>query len=140
MNISFKPPFTNETAAEAIKLGQAVLNSGSNEEKANMFSDDCVWRDGERHITGRISILAYLNQKETRVSHYQVRAELWSHSFFRVSASFQSEWQRTDNNRWYRSSGHLFVRLDQSGLIKEFCISADGSPISTNQKSIGFNR
>jgi nuclear transport factor 2 (NTF2) superfamily protein len=139
MNQGFVPPLTLDKAAEAVKFAESIWNKGEAQETAELFNNNCEWRDNQRHLHGKQDILNFLLKKQRDETNYQLRAELWSHSFFRLAVSFQSEWQNVGNEQWLRSSGHIFIRLDSFGLINEFCLSTNGKVITAKERSIGFN-
>ncbi len=134
------PPLSHDKAEAIVKAAQDIWNFADINEIGGLFNDDCEWRDNHRHLHNKQSVFDFLRLKKLSERHYQVRAEVWSHSFFRLAVSFQSEWQHAIKDRWYRSSGHIFIRLDNFGLVKEFCLSTNGRAIQANERSIGFNR
>ena len=139
MSLGISPPLSHESSVSFVKRIQALWNDGTPETIIELFAENCEWRDNERQLCRSEEIHSFLSLCQKQQLHYSVRAELWSHSFFRMAISFQSEWQHATKGRWFRSSGHLFIRLDSIGLIKEFCLSTNGSAISVNERSIGIN-
>lgn len=139
MSLDISPPLSYETSVAFVQRVQVLWNNGEPEDVIGLFAADCEWRDNERQLSSKTEISNYLHQCQKTQLHYSVRAELWSHSFFRLAISFQSEWQNPKRGHWFRSSGHLFVRLDNIGKIKEFCLSTSENEISVNQRRIGIN-
>ena len=138
MNYLTSPPLSHETATTFVKKLQLTWNDGDAAEMAEVFSQDCEWRDNSRQLQGKDEIQEYLQSRIQEQLHFQVKAELWSHSFFRLAVSFQSEWQNATKGKWYRASGHIFIRLDNIGGIKEFCLSTSDTAISVNQRTHGI--
>jgi nuclear transport factor 2 (NTF2) superfamily protein len=137
MNFGFTPPLSFEKATSAVKIAEGIWNKADLDEVAALFHQNCEWRDNHRHIKGREAILKYLKEKERGEVQYKVRARLWSHSFFRLAVSFQSEWRHTSRPYNYRTSGHIFIVLDNYGLAKEFCISSFGRAVRVNETGGG---
>lgn len=140
MKQKFVPPLSLENATKVVKVAETIWNNGDAYEIANLFNNDCEWRDNQRHLHGKQDILSFIQRRQRNETNYKVYAELWSHSFFRLAVSFQSEWQREHSEQWFRLSGHIFMRLDSFGLINEFCLSTNSKVISAKERSVGFNR
>ena len=123
MNKAVSPPFEQSSAIRAIKHVEKLWSDGKLHEIAELFCENCQWRDNERHLHGKEQIMNYLKSKITEQLHNKVTTELWNHSFNQLVVSFQSEWQDSKNGQWYRTSGHGFIRFGQSNLITEFRLS-----------------
>jgi len=139
MNYQISPPLGYDTALTFVKNLQGTWNQGDTSQIIQRFAFDCEWRDNERQIQGVDEISEFLQRRQKEQLHYLVEAELWSHSFFRLAVSFQSEWQNAKRGKWFRSSGHIFIRIDNIGRIKEFCISTSGVPISVDERRLGVS-
>lgn len=140
MNQGFVPPLSQDKAVDAVKFVESIWNNAEAHQISDLFNNDCEWRDNQRHLHGKQDILSFLQERQRKEANYRVRAELWSHSFFRLAVSFRREWQHVRDEQWFRTSGHIFIRLDSFGLINEFCLSANGKVITAKERSIGFNR
>ena len=127
MRLPIAPPLDHEKAAEFVRKLESFWNEGKSQQLNSVFSEDCEWRDNERQLTGNTEIMNLMNECRNEKVNYRVRGELWSHSFFRIAVSFQSEWRDSKKDSKFRNCGHVFIRLDSSGKIKEFCLSSSGS-------------
>jgi len=139
MNRNMSTLLNYKKALSVVKLSEDIWNNGDITEIIKLFTEDCVWRDNEQHIHGKEQILNYLQKKADTKLFYKVKAQLWSYALYQLNVSFYSEWQFSKNQQWFRSSGHLFVRLDSIGLIKEFCQSTNGKAIRVDRQVVGTN-
>jgi len=140
MKINITPPLCFEQATNAVKSAEAIWNNGDLEIILSLFNDNCEWRDNDQHIHGKQGIYNLLHKKQADEDFNSVRAELWSYSFCQLTISFQSEWQNAETGQWFRTGGHVFARLDSTGLIREFSLSSTGKAIRANSRSIGVNK
>ena len=125
MTIPIIPPLDHEKAASYVKQLESLWNDGEAHQVISTFAEDCEWRDNERQLSGNSEILNLFTDCQNEKVNYRVRGELWSYSFFRIAVSFQSEWQDAESK--HRNCGHVFIRMDGLGKIKEFCLSSSGS-------------
>jgi uncharacterized protein len=131
-------PLSNESALMAAQIGEHSWNNSKPEQLITLFSTDSEWRDKNHCLIGKHAIQTHLQQKGALGLHYQTRVTLWAHSFSRLALCFESEWQHAHNGKWYRSKGTALVQLDNNGLIHELNITANDTPISANDRTIGF--
>lgn len=127
MRLPIAPPLDYEKALEFVKQLELLWNGGQRQQLVSRFAQDCEWRDNERQLSGNAEILNLLTECQNQKANHRVRGELWSHSFFRIAVSFQSEWRGLSKDSKFRNCGHIFIRLDGLGKIKEFCLSSSGS-------------
>lgn len=139
MNKLVSPPFEQSSAIEAIKHVEQLWSDGKLEEIGELFSENCQWRDNERHLHGKEQIMSFLKSKIAEQLHNKVTTELWNHSFYQLVVSFQSEWQDSKNGQWYRTSGHGFIRFGQENLITEFRLSVSVITILSSDRIVNIN-
>ncbi|MGW7080264.1 nuclear transport factor 2 family protein [Streptomyces sp. NPDC054866] len=118
------PPFTQETAAEKVRLAEDGWNSRDPEKVALAYSEDSRWRNRAEFVTGRDAIVAFLSRKWARELDYRLIKELWAHDGNRIAVRFAYEWH-DDSGHWYRSYGNENWEFDDDGLmrVRHACIN-----------------
>ncbi|MFC8126243.1 DUF1348 family protein [Streptomyces sp. NPDC057302] len=118
------PPFTQETAAEKVRLAEDGWNSRDPQKVALAYSEDSRWRNRAEFVTGRDAIVAFLSRKWDRELDYRLVKELWAHDGNRIAVRFAYEWH-DDSGQWYRSYGNENWEFDDDGLmrVRHACIN-----------------
>jgi len=70
------PPFTEETAPQKVQAAEDAWNTRDPERVALAYTEDSVWRNRDRFVTGREEIVAFLRDKWARELDYALRDEL----------------------------------------------------------------
>jgi nuclear transport factor 2 (NTF2) superfamily protein len=81
------------------------------------YTEDSVWRNRDRLVTGREAIVAFLTEKWERELDYALRKELWSFSGDRIAVRFQYECHDA-TGRWWRSYGNELWEFTGDGLMR----------------------
>jgi uncharacterized protein len=110
------PPFTLETARRKVQAAEDAWNSRDPERVSLAYSEDSVWRNRDRFVTGRAEIVAFLTDKWERELDYALRKSLWTFADARIAVRFQYEC-RDASGRWWRSYGNENWEFDAEGLM-----------------------
>src|SRR5579859_4725918 len=110
------PPFTAQTAAQKVQAAEDAWNTRDPERVAMAYTEDSVWRNRDRFITGREEIIAFLTSKWQRELDYALRKNLWCFSEDRIAVRFQYECHDGDG-QWWRSYGNELWEFDEHGLM-----------------------
>jgi hypothetical protein len=110
------PPFTSETAAQKVQTAEDAWNTRDPERVAMAYSEDSVWRNRDRFVTGRPAIVAFLTEKWDRELDYALRKSLWAFTEARIAVRFQYE-SRDRDGQWWRSYGNEQWEFNPDGLM-----------------------
>ncbi|MFD0887770.1 nuclear transport factor 2 family protein [Streptosporangium algeriense] len=129
------PPFTLETALEKVQAAEDAWNTRDPERVALAYTEDSVWRNRDRFVTGRAEIVAFLREKWERELDYALRKELWSFHGDRIAVRFQYEC-RDSSGQWWRSYGNELWEFSPEGLMSRREASINDTPISEDDRRI----
>jgi nuclear transport factor 2 (NTF2) superfamily protein len=110
------PPFTRETAAQKVQAAEDAWNTRDPEKVSLAYTEDSVWRNRDRFVTGRAEIVAFLTHKWSREQDYALRKDLWAFEDNRIAVRFQYECRDEDGD-WWRSYGNELWEFDAEGLM-----------------------
>ncbi|MCO5972439.1 nuclear transport factor 2 family protein [Actinoallomurus soli] len=110
------PPFTPETAPQKVQAAEDAWNTRDPERVALAYTEDSVWRNRDRLITGRDEIITFLREKWDRELDYALRKELWSFHGNRIAVRFQYECHDA-TGQWWRSYGNELWEFTPEGLM-----------------------
>jgi uncharacterized protein len=111
------PPFTQETAAQKVRLAEDAWNTREPARVALAYTPDSKWRNRAEFLQGRDAIEAFLTRKWNRELEYRLIKELWAFTGNRISVRFAYEWH-DDGGNWYRSYGNENWEFDEDGLMR----------------------
>jgi nuclear transport factor 2 (NTF2) superfamily protein len=129
------PPFTRETAADKVQAAEDGWNTRDPQRVALAYTEDSVWRNRDRFLTGRAEIVAFLTQKWERELEYALRKSLWTFEGNRIAVRFQYESHDLEG-RWRRSYGNELWEFDQHGLMLRREASIDDLAIDASERRI----
>ncbi|MFF4577481.1 nuclear transport factor 2 family protein [Streptomyces sp. NPDC001373] len=129
------PPFTEETARAKVQAAEDAWNTRDPERIALAYSEDSVWRNRDRFLTGRPEIRAFLTEKWRRELDYRLRKELWAYTGNRISVRFEYEWHDADG-QWWRSHGNEQWEFDDDGLMRRREASINDVPIEESERRL----
>ncbi|MFF4641115.1 nuclear transport factor 2 family protein [Streptomyces sp. NPDC001389] len=129
------PPFTEETARAKVQAAEDAWNTRDPERIALAYSEDSVWRNRDRFLTGRAEIRAFLTEKWRRELDYRLRKELWAYTGNRISVRFEYEWHDADG-QWWRSHGNEQWEFDDDGLMRRREASINDVPIEESERRL----
>ncbi|GAA2221083.1 nuclear transport factor 2 family protein [Streptomyces nogalater] len=129
------PPFTLETARQKVQAAEDAWNTRDPHRVALAYTEDSVWRNRDRFLTGREEIVAFLTAKWRRELDYALRKSLWSFHEDRIAVRFQYECRDTDG-QWWRSYGNELWEFDAHGLMRRREASINDVAIEESDRRI----
>ncbi|HUC23664.1 MAG TPA: nuclear transport factor 2 family protein [Streptosporangiaceae bacterium] len=129
------PPFTEETAVEKVQAAEDAWNTRDPEHVAAGYTEDSVWRNRDRFVTGRAEIVEFLRRKWERELDYALRKELWSFTSDRIAVRFQYE-SHDAAGQWWRSYGNELWEFTEQGLMRRREASINDVAIDQAQRRI----
>jgi uncharacterized protein len=129
------PPFTAETAAQKVQAAEDAWNSRDPQRVAAAYTEDSVWRNRDRFVTGRAEIAAFLAQKWERELDYALRKSLWTFAGNRIAVRFQYECHDA-SGQWWRSYGNENWEFDEHGLMRRREASINDVAIQQSERRI----
>jgi nuclear transport factor 2 (NTF2) superfamily protein len=111
------PPFTQESAAQKVRLAEDGWNSRDPEKVALAYTPDSRWRNRSEFVNGRQEIIAFLARKWNKELDYRLIKELWVFGGHRIAVRFAYEWH-DDSGNWYRSYGNENWEFEENGLMR----------------------
>lgn len=123
------PPFTEETAAQKVRLAEDGWNSRDPAKVALAYTPDSVWRNRAEFVTGRSNIEAFLARKWAKELDYRLIKELWTFSGNRIAVRFAYEYH-DDSGNWFRAYGNENWEFDADGLMRKRHASINEHPIA----------
>jgi nuclear transport factor 2 (NTF2) superfamily protein len=119
------PPFTAETARQKVQAAEDAWNTRDPEKVSLAYTEDSVWRNRDRFVTGRAEIVALLTDKWQRELDYALRKELWAFDGNHIAVRFQYE-SHDASGQWWRSYGNELWEFDEQGLMAPLRAEARG--------------
>jgi nuclear transport factor 2 (NTF2) superfamily protein len=129
------PPFTEETAPRKVQAAEDAWNTRDPQRVALAYTEDSVWRNRDRFVTGRSEIVALLRDKWARELDYALRKELWGFRGNRIAVRFQYECHDADG-QWWRSYGNELWEFTEEGLMSRREASINDLRISEAERRI----
>jgi hypothetical protein len=129
------PPFTEETAPQKVQAAEDAWNSRDPERVSLAYTEDSVWRNRDRFVTGRAEIVAFLSDKWDRELDYALRKELWGFRLNRIAVRFQYECHDS-SGQWWRSYGNELWEFDDEGLMRRREASINDLAIAEAERRI----
>ena len=127
------PPFTEDTAAQKVRLAEDAWNNRDPERVALAYTEDSQWRNRAEFITGREEIRAFLERKWTRELDYRLIKELWAYTENRIAVRFAYEFH-DDSGQWFRAYGNENWEFDENGLMQRRIASINEHPIAEEDR------
>ena len=129
------PPFDAQSAAAKVQAAEDAWNSRDPQRVSLAYSEDTVWRNRDRFLTGRAEVVAFLTDKWARELDYALRKSLWSFTDDRIAVRFQYEWHDADG-QWWRSYGNELWEFDERGLMRRREASINDAAITEAERRI----
>lgn len=127
------PPFTQQSAAEKVRLAEDGWNSRDPARVALAYTEDSAWRNRADFLNGREAIEAFLTRKWSLELDYRLVKELWAHDGNRIAVRFAYEY-RDDSGSWFRAYGNENWEFDADGLMRRRIASINEHPISEGER------
>jgi nuclear transport factor 2 (NTF2) superfamily protein len=109
------PPFDLESATKKVQGAEDVWNTCDPDKVVLGYSEDSVWRNRDRFVTGHAQIVELLRDKWCRELDYALRKQVWAFSGNRIAVRYQYECRDRDG-QWWRSYGNELWEYDENGL------------------------
>ncbi|MDQ2708116.1 MAG: nuclear transport factor 2 family protein [Actinomycetota bacterium] len=129
------PPFTHDDALIKVQAAEDAWNTRDPDRVARAYTEDSVWRNRDRFITGRTEIVAFLTEKWARELNYALRKSLWGHKGNRMAVRFQYECHDAAG-QWSRSYGNELWEFDENGLMRRREASINDMKIEESDRRI----
>ena len=127
------PPFSDETAAQKVRLAEDAWNSRDPAGVALAYTPASQWRNRAEFLSGRREIEDFLTRKWAREHEYRLIKELWAHSENRIAVRFAYEY-RDDSGHWYRAYGNENWQFDADGLMERRIASINEHAIAPGER------
>ena len=124
------PPFTQETAAQKVRMAEDAWNTRDPARVALGYTEDSRWRNRAEFLHGRAAIEAFLTRKWNRELDYRLIKELWTFHDNRIAVRFAYEWH-DDSGNWFRSYGNENWQFNADGLMELRLASINDLPIAS---------
>ena len=129
------PPFDMQKALQKVQAAEDAWNTCDPERVALAYTEDAVWRNRDRFVTGRLAIIDFLRQKWQRELDYALRKELWAFGQNRIGVRFQYE-SRDIGGQCWRSYGNELWEFTGDGLMCRREASINDVPIDQRDRRI----
>ena len=127
------PPFTEETAAQKVRMAEDAWNGRDPAKVALAYTPDSTWRNRVEFLHGRAEIEAFLTRKWKRELDYRLIKELWTFGGNRIAVRFAYEYH-DDSGNWFRAYGNENWEFDENGLMRRRIASINDLPIAESDR------
>lgn len=122
------PPFTRDSATQKVRMAEDPWNTRDPERVSLAYTSDSTWRNRAEFLSGRATILKFLQRKWAKELDYRLIKELWAFEENRIAVRFAYEWH-DDSGNWFRSYGNENWEFDEYGLMRRRIASINDLPI-----------
>jgi len=127
------PPFTNESAAQKVRMAEDAWNSRDPDRVVLVYTEDTRWRNRAEFPVGREQVRQFLVRKWARELDYRLIKELWACAGNRIAVRFAYEWH-DDSGQWYRSYGNENWEFNEQGFMMRRFASINDLPIRAEER------
>ena len=127
------PPFTDETAAQKVRMAEDAWNSRDPDRVSLVYTEDTIWRNRGEFPQGREQVRQFLQRKWVKELDYRLIKELWAFTDNRIAVRFAYEWH-DDFGQWFRSYGNENWEFNRQGLMQRRFASINDLPIKQEQR------
>ena len=127
------PPFTNDTAAQKVRMAEDAWNTRDPDRVVLVYTDDTRWRNRAEFPVGREQVRLFLARKWAKELDYRLIKELWACSGSRIAVRFAYEWH-DDSGHWFRSYGNENWEFNDHGLMLRRYASINDLPIKEPER------
>lgn len=133
------PPFTQETAAQKVRMAEDAWNGRDPGRVALAYTPDSRWRNRSEFFQGRDKIVEFLTRKWSRELEYRLIKELWACTGNRIAVRFAYEYH-DDAGQWFRAYGNENWEFDDHGLMRQRHASINDLPIREVERLFHWDR
>jgi uncharacterized protein len=127
------PPFTQETAAQKVRVAEDGWNGRDPAKVALAYTSDSEWRNRTEFLRSRKEIEEFLTRKWNRELDYRLIKEPWIFGGNRIAVRFAYEWH-DDSGHWFRSYGNENWEFAENGLMRRRIASINDLPIRAGER------
>ncbi|MBS4051066.1 MAG: nuclear transport factor 2 family protein [Methylomonas sp.] len=127
------PPFTEQTAAQKVRMAEDAWNSRDPDRVVQVYTEDTIWRNRAEFPVGRKQVHEFLQRKWVKELDYRLIKELWATTGNRIAVRFAYEW-RDDAGNWFRSYGNENWAFNEFGLMQRRFASINDLPIKPDER------
>ncbi len=127
------PPFTNETAAQKVRMAEDAWNTRDPQRVVLVYTPDTLWRNRVEFPQGRDQVQQLLARKWAKELDYRLIKELWAFGGDRIAVRFAYE-SHDDSGQWYRSYGNENWEFNEQGFMMRRFASINDLPIKTSER------
>ena len=131
------PPFTQETAAQKVRMAEDGWNSRDSSKVALAYTRDSTWRNRAEFVSGRDNIEKFLARKWDKELDYRLIKELWTFGDNRIAVRFAYEYH-DDSGNWFRAYGNENWEFDADGLMRRRIASINEHPIAESERKFSW--
>lgn len=127
------PPFTQETAAQKVRMAEDAWNSRDPDRVVQVYTEDTRWRNRAEFPVGRAEVHTFLQRKWATELDYRLIKELWATTDNRIAVRFAYEWHDA-SGQWFRSYGNENWEFNEFGLMQRRFASINDLPITEEDR------
>ena len=127
------PPFSNETAAQKVRMAEDAWNTRDPGRVIQVYTEDTRWRNRAEFPVGREQVRQFLERKWARELEYRLIKELWTFTGQRIAVRFAYEWH-DHSGQWFRSYGNENWEFTDQGLMQRRYASINDLPIAASDR------
>lgn len=133
--MSLVPPFTEETARAKVKKAQDTWNTQDPATISKAYTNDSIWRNRDRFLTGTEAIVQFLTAKWEKEKSYRLRKELFAFRDNKIAVQFWYEYQDShDGMKWKRCYGLEDWTFAEDGRMRKRQMSGNDVEISAEER------
>ena len=111
------PPFNEDTAIRKVRAAEDAWNRRDPRAAALAYTEDSVWRNRDRFLSGREAIAAFLAEKWATEREYRLIKELFAFTGDRIAVRYAYEFHDAEG-RWFRAYGNENWEFAEDGLMR----------------------
>lgn len=131
------PPFTDETAAQKVRMAEDAWNSRDPARVIQVYTQDTRWRNRAEFPVGREEVRQFLERKWNREIEYRLIKELWAFTGNLIAVRFAYEWH-DDSGQWFRSYGNENWEFTDAGLMQRRYASINDLRITGDDRKFSW--
>ncbi|WP_283742938.1 nuclear transport factor 2 family protein [Sideroxydans sp. CL21] len=127
------PPFTQETAAQKVRLAEDAWNTRDPDRVVLVYTDDTRWRNRAEFPVGREQVRQFLVRKWAKELDYRLIKELWACSGNRIAVRFAYEYH-DNTGQWFRAYGNENWEFNDQGFMMRRYASINDLAIKESER------
>jgi nuclear transport factor 2 (NTF2) superfamily protein len=111
------PPFSEDTAAQKVRMAEDAWNSRDPVRVSLAYTEDSIWRNRDEFFSGRPAIVEFMVRKYAKELDYRLIKELWAWNGNKIAVRFQYEFHDAAG-QWWRAYGNENWEFSEDGLMQ----------------------